>query len=243
MRIWVTRPERDATVLRAKLVAQGHEVFVEPLLLIDFEQADPLDLIDVQALIATSRNGVRAAAESDVADVARQLPLFAVGPGTASTAEALGFDYVIKGHSTAEALLPKILSLSDVNGGALLHLAGGNLAFDLAGELRQMGYHVIQPTVYIARAATHLSIKLLTRIAVGDIDGVILLSPRTAQTYVNLVMAHQIERTARRLRHFCLSSNVAARLSQLQPEAIEVARVPNIRELLALTGQATANCD
>ena len=242
MRIWVTRPELDAAVLRAKLVAQGHEVIVEPLLIIDFEQADPIDLIGVQALIATSRNGVRAVAESDEDDAARALPLFAVGPGTASTAEALGFACVIKGQSTAEALLPRILAMTDVNGGALLHLAGGNLAFDLAGELRLMGYHVIQPTVYLARTATHLSNKLLTRIAVGDIDGVILLSPRTAQTYVNLVLAHQIERSVRRMRHFCLSEKVAAQLSRLQPKDVEVALAPNIRELLALTGQATAKC-
>ena len=78
MRLWITRPEQDAGVLRAKLVAQGHEVEIESLLHIDFDDADPIELDDVQALIATSRNGVRAAAASDNADLARHLPLFAV---------------------------------------------------------------------------------------------------------------------------------------------------------------------
>ena len=63
MRLWVTRPELDAAVLRAKLVAQGHEVIIEPLLQIDFEDADPVELDDVQLLIATSRNAGRAAAQ------------------------------------------------------------------------------------------------------------------------------------------------------------------------------------
>ncbi len=239
MRLWVTRPELDAAVLRAKLVAQGHEVVLEPLLLIDFDEADPIELDEVQALIATSRNGVRAMAEAPEADIARQLPMFAVGPGTASTAEALGFAQVFKGHATAARLLPEIVSRTDVNGGALLHLAGGNLAFDLAGELRQFGYHVLQPTVYVARAAQQISTKLLTRIVLGEIDGVILLSPRTAQTYVDLVMAHQVERSARRMQHFCLSSAVAQRLAPLQPKVIKVSEKPNIGDILALTDHAT----
>ncbi len=240
MRLWVTRPELDAAVLRARLVGQGHEVVVEPLLIIDFEDADPIELDGVQALIATSRNGVRAAAQSQVGDVTRALPLFAVGPGTASTAEALGFEHVIEGPSTAASLLPVIIEQADVNGGPLLHLAGGNLAFDLASELRQFGYSVLQPTVYVARAANRLSGSLLSEIARGNIDGVILLSPRTAQTYVDLVLSHQVGRSARQLAHFCLSSAVARRLSQLQPGDVRVPKKPNIGELLELTDQTTA---
>ena len=241
MRVWVTRPEQDAAVLRAKLGAQGHEVLVEPLLIIDFEDADPIELEGVQALIATSRNGVRAAAESPEADFIRQLPIFAVGPGTASTAEALGFLRIIRGPSNARLLLDKILDRVNVNDGALLHLAGGNLALDLASELTGLGYHVLQPTVYIARKATHLSTKLLTRIAADQVDGVILLSPRTAQTYVSLITAHQITRSARRLRHFCLSQAVADQLEPIQPVVTRIASQPNLTELLSLTEQDIAS--
>ena len=240
MRIWVTRPEQDAAVLRARLVAQGHEVVVEPLLIIDFKEADPIEPVGVQALIATSRNGVRAAAESIEADYLRQLPLFAVGPGTASTAEALGFERIVRGPSTAQALLDNIIDRSNVNDGALLHLAGGNLAFDLAGELTALGYHVLQPTVYIARKATHLTTKLVTRIAAQEIDGVILLSPRTAQTYVSLMKAHQITRSAKCLQHFCLSQAVADQLEPIQPVVTQIAKRPNLTELLALTEQDIA---
>ena len=240
MRLWVTRPEIDAAVLRAKLVAQGHEVFIESLLHIDFDNADPIELEDVQAVIATSRNGVRAASEAPNADLIRELPLFAVGPGTASTAAALGFHTVIRGPSTAANLLPLIIEHADVNGGALLHLAGGNLAFNLAAELRQFGYHVHQPVVYTARAARQLSDKLLERIVHGDIDGVILLSPRTAQTYVELVQAHQVARSAKRLVHFCLSTAVAQQLSPLQPKVIKITDRPRMSDILALTNQTTA---
>ena len=60
MRLLVTRPEPDALKLRAALEERGHQATVEPLLRVSFEDADAIDLDGVQALIATSRNGLRA---------------------------------------------------------------------------------------------------------------------------------------------------------------------------------------
>ena len=60
MRLLVTRPEPDALKLRAALEERGHEATVEPLLSVSFDDTDPIDLEGVQALIATSRNGLRA---------------------------------------------------------------------------------------------------------------------------------------------------------------------------------------
>ena len=44
MRLLVTRPEPDATALKARLIAQGHEVLVEPLLNVSLDDADPIEL-------------------------------------------------------------------------------------------------------------------------------------------------------------------------------------------------------
>ena len=81
MRLLVTRPEPDALKLRAVLEEHGHEATVEPLLSVSFDDADPIDLEGVQALIATSRNALRAAEVAPLRGEARQLPLFAVGRG------------------------------------------------------------------------------------------------------------------------------------------------------------------
>src|SRR6478609_3379311 len=59
MRLLVTRPEPDALKLRALLEEHGHQAAVEPLLRVSFDDADPIDLEGVQALIATSRNALR----------------------------------------------------------------------------------------------------------------------------------------------------------------------------------------
>lgn len=240
MRIWVTRPEPDATALKKRLEAQGHEVVIEPLMWIDYAAADPVELDGAQALIATSRNGVRALAHDDTIEFARTLPLFAVGPGTAVAARELGFHHVIEGRSRATDLVPLILDHAEVNGGALVHLAGENLAHDIAGELRTLGFAVLQPTVYFAQTSPRLSTAFLPKLVLGEIDAVILLSARTARTYVRLVELHQLVRSARKLHHFCLSDAVAAALSPLQPEVIKLPDRPNIHEIVALTGRSAA---
>jgi len=240
MKLWVTRPALDAAVLRDKLIAQRHDVIIEPLLQVEFDHHVLFELDRVQALIATSRNSVRAVAASRQARALMRLPLFAVGPGTASTARTLGFQSVIQGASTAADLLSVIDRHAIIDGGALLHLAGKDLAFDLAGRLRQIGHHVRQSVVYRVYTVQKLTTATISQLERGCIDGVILLSPRTAETYVNLMLAHGIDHFACKLVHFCLSQAVADRVSRLHPADVRVPRRPNLSEILALTDQTTA---
>lgn len=238
MRVLVTRPEPDATAMKAHLVAQGHEVLIEPLMEIRFDDLDPIELDGVQALIATSRNGLRALAASPELDAARRLPLFAVGPGTAATARGLGFEIVIKGPGTGRELVAFIADGVDVNGGSLLHLAGDVLAFDFASELARLGFHVLQPVVYVAEPAARLSGSIATRLRGGQIDGVFLLSPRTAQIYADLIARHDLTDAIRDAAHFCISAATAERLKTLGQLKIEIAEAPNLKEVLALTARA-----
>lgn len=238
MRLLVTRPEPDAAALRAHLIAQGHEVLIEPLITIRFDNADPIELDEVQALIATSRNGLRALAASPALEQAQALPLFAVGPGTAATARALGFQHVIKGPGTGRQLVSFIIEHAEVNGGPLLHLAGDVLAYDFASELSRLGYHVLRPTVYETEPATRLSGSIAARIANGHIEGVLLLSPRTAAIYVKLIKAHGLAEAASKLTYFCISQPAAAQLEEIAPAKVEVAVEPNLQEVLALTARA-----
>jgi uroporphyrinogen-III synthase len=243
MRLWVTRPEPDATALKMRLLAQGHEVVIEPLMWIDYSNADPIELDGAQALIATSRNAVRGLAQSEEIAHARVLPLFVVGPGTEAAAREHGFEVIIRGGGRAGDLVAAVLEHAEVNGGPLLHLAGEAIAHDIAEELRQLGFAVMQPTVYAARLAERLSAAFLPKLVLGEIDGVILLSARTAKTYVRLVEAHQLVRSARKLQHFCLSEAVADMLEPLQPHVIKVPDRPNIHEILALTDETAAHSD
>ena len=90
MHVLITRPEPDAAALRAQLEALGHQVTVEPLLKIEHLPIASDVLAGIAGLIVTSRNGLRALAASAAINAARELPLIAVGPGTAQLARELG---------------------------------------------------------------------------------------------------------------------------------------------------------
>jgi uroporphyrinogen-III synthase len=241
MRLLVTRPEEDAVVFKAQLIAQGHAVTIEPLLKISTEGADPIDLDGAQAIIATSRNGLRALAATPQLEAAKTMLLFAVGPGTAATARGLGFSNVVEGPSNAGDLVPVIAEHAEVNSGPLVHLAGDHVAGSFIDELHRLGYFVTQPVVYATEVATRFTSPLVASMRNRRIDGVILLSPRTAQVYADLVALHNLGDACRNIVHFCISQATAARLGSLPGLPVRVCQRPNLQEMLALIGQPAAN--
>jgi uroporphyrinogen-III synthase len=243
MRLLVTRPEPDALKLRAVLEEHGHEATVEPLLSVSFENADPIELDGVQALIATSRNALRALKLHRLLAEARKLPLFAVGRATAAEARAMGVEMVVTGAGTAQELVAHIVSVSEPSAGFLLHLAGDRLAADLKGELELQGFRVLQPVVYHMQAATALSEDTVEQLAMGEIEGVILMSPQTATIYAALMRKQGLASVARGLVHFCLSEAIAQRLQPLGTVRSEIAEAPRLEEVLALIDAAAAKSD
>lgn len=240
MRILVTRPEPDATTFAERLADDGHDVYIEPMMEVRFDTGEEIDLDEVQALIATSRNGVRALEQSPALETARQLPLFAVGPGTATLARSLGITRVIAGGRDAAGLMPLIAERAEVNGGALLHLAGDRMAFDLAGELSGLGFTVLQPTVYRSEVAGAFSEDLIACLVSGEIEAVTLFSPRTAQIFCRLLIQHDLTHTVRNLTFFCLSEAVAHHVGALGAARVEVAGAPNLQEMLCLVSLVAA---
>lgn len=244
MRILVTRPEPDASQLGERLAALGHDVYIEPMIEVSFDTGEAIELDEVQALIATSRNGVRALshamAANPVLEIARRLPFYAVGPGTAAAARAAGIETVITGGSDAAALAGLLAEQAQVNGGALLHLAGDRLAFPLADDLAALGFTVLQPVVYRSVVATTFSDELVQCFTGGEIEAVMLLSPRTAQTFATLIERHDLTHTVKGLTFFCLSDAVAHQIATLGAPGVAVAKAPNLQEMLCLVAEAAA---
>ena len=242
MRLLVTRPLPDAARQAKTLETLGHEVIVSPMLQVEFLDAELPPVSAMQALIATSRNGLRALEMSGKMQDALKLPLFAVGGATAKLARDLGFREVHEGPGRAEDLLHLIASHCAPGRAALLHLAGARLAYDLKGALGKQGFEVMQPALYRTRAADSLSGDAREALASGALDGVILMSPASAQTYMALVVAPELRDKAAKLAHFCLSQNVADPLAALDGARIFIAASPSEDDLLALVAREAANC-
>ena len=237
MRILITRPAPDDAKQAEALRARGHEPVLAPLLDIKFDQPR-LDLDGVQALIVTSRNALRALATHPQAKQLTLLPLFAVGEATAAAARDLGFAQVTTGPGKAAGLAERLRAELDPANGALLHLAGEDLAFDLASALPV--FELRQPVLYRAVPATALPEEALRALKAGKVEAAILMSPRTAEMFVSLLRKEDAMELGSRLICYCLSEAVAEAASPLGWRC-RVAATPQEEDILALIDSDAAS--
>src|ERR1700733_1933892 len=140
MRVLVTRPRADTEIAAAKLIALGHSVIIAPLLEIRFEDGPEISLDGIQAVLATSSNGVHALARRTQR---RDVPLFAVGAQTAHVAREHGFKTVRNAEGDAAALAEATGNWARPDGGVLLHAAGVETKGQLAAALTANGFRVV----------------------------------------------------------------------------------------------------
>ncbi len=233
MHLLVTRPEPDAMKLAGRLEQNGHDTIVEPLMRLSFEDADPIDLDGASALIATSRNALRALRGSPALAAARNVPIFVVGKATATEARNMGFERILVGAGRAADLVPAIAATQDSTDGLLVHLAGDTLAFDIKSELELLGFRVLQPTVYRMEAAQAFSPSTIDAFTDGDIEGVILMSPQTARIYAHLVARYRLNYALPKIVHFCMSSAIVRGLAALGEVPVAIPERPTLDGLLA----------
>jgi uroporphyrinogen-III synthase len=224
MRLMITRPQEDAAPLATEMTALGVETVTEPLLTIETADTGAPDLSNVQALLLTSANGVRAFAS--ISDE-RDLPLYAVGDASARAAVDAGFKTVESASGDVDTLADLVNEKLKPEDGALLHIAGSKVAGDLAGFLGQASFDYRRVQLYHARKARALSPHGLTMIKDGSVDGVVLYSPRTAESFVDLLGKAGAMDRAGHLTAFCLSDAVAAKLAGLEWGRVVVAKTPD----------------
>lgn len=227
-RALITRPREDAEGVARELRHRGFEVMIEPLLSILPVPGLRLDLAGVQAILATSANGVRALA---AATGERALPVLAVGDASARCARALGFTSVESAGGDADGLVALVRARLDPRAGSLIHAAGTAVAGDISGALLRDGYAVRREVLYTASTAESLTEASLRALAGKSIDIALFFSPRTAATFVTLARRAGVECDS--VAAYGLSPAVAEKLSGLLWRRIRVADRPDQASLLA----------
>jgi uroporphyrinogen-III synthase len=230
----VTRPAADAAPLARALSSRGVEAVLAPMLEIlpaaDAARRIADALIGAQALLFTSANGARAFA---AASARRELPVFAVGDASAAAARLAEFRNVASAGGNVGDLAALVAARLAPQQGALVHVAGSDVAGDLAGALGAQGFTVRRAVVYEARAADSLPPEALALLAAGEPALALFFSPRTAAAFVRLAAAAGAGPSCRALTALALSPPVAAALGDLAWRRIEVARAPTQQALLA----------
>lgn len=240
MRLLVTRPEPDASREAERLLERGHQPVIAPLLAIEFSPDTPLELDGVQALIATSRNALRALALHPAREQACKLPLLAVGDATAIEAQAVGLSDVTVGPGTGVRLAELIVGEFEPANGALLHLSGDVVAFDLQSALEPRGFTVRRSVLYRARPLRAFPPNVARLLMAGELDGVILMSPRTARTFAALHAGLGTVTQVKRPVCYCLSEAVADEVRG-RGFQIRVAAQPREEDIFGLVDSAASS--
>ena len=233
MRVLVTRPLEDARETEAHLGARGHKAVVAPLLRTDFHSGPDVDLKGVQAIVATSANGVRALARRTGR---RDIPVFAVGPQTTHVAQAEGFTNVKNADGDVAALAKALPLWASAEKGPLLHASGTNGAGELAKMLSTAGFQVRTEFLYDVSAVTRLPRALRGNLAQGRLDAVLLFSPRSSRIFAESVARAGLVDAASHLIGVCISQAAASALASLNMPDIRIAKRPNENALLDCLG-------
>ena len=238
MRLLVTRPVEDAERQAAKLEALGHQVLIRPLLEIEYPPLTPLRLVGVQALVVTSVNALRGLARNASFEAATRLPVYCVGAATAEFARHLGFGHVISGSGTAKDLVPLITHTVRPNSGALLYMTGRQVSFDLETPLKSSGFEIPRLIVYEAQETGEQETARFAEAIRAGVDGVLLMSPRTAKIFVSLLKSFQLEREVRATTCYCYSEAISKPLGEIDGLTIAISSHPTEAEFIKLIGPA-----
>jgi uroporphyrinogen-III synthase len=236
MRVLLTRPHADGEALAAMLRRRGHAVVVSPVMEIRFVEGAQLELAGVQAILATSANGIRALARRTSR---RDAPVFAVGPQTAAEARALGFASVKDAQGDSIALAKAVKKWAVANAGILLHPTAKDHTPHLATVLSEEGFHVRTEPLYETIEMPRLTQEAVAQLHAQETDAVMLFSPRSAKLFSTAVGRADLREAMPSLRAICISSAAAEPVSPLGLKEIAIAISPNQDSMIALLETST----
>ena len=233
MRLLVTRPQPDADETAVTLKSAGHDVLVDPVIETQFLTPPVPDFFPA-ALVFTSRNGVRAAAQWPAAEEWRSCLTFAVGAATAQKARNAGFENVLAADSHVDSLVDLISGSLDSFTGQLVYFAGRDRTGDLEDRLAALRFHLTVLIVYQMDAVPGLAPTTVSAFDDGAVDGVLIYSRRSASVFCNLVEAAGLSGKMADVTFYALSEATAEPLRQLEAATIKVADKPEAARLTAL---------
>lgn len=227
MRVLITRPEEDSARIAQLLEEMGHEPILLPLLTLRFLDGPDVALDGVQAVLATSANGVRALARRSPR---RDVPVFAVGPQTAKAARDEGFATVQNAKGDAHALARETLGWAQPGGGALLHVRGADGGSVLAEALAADGFKVLQSVLYDVAPPEAPPAEFAS--ALARAEAVMVFSPRSARVLRDCAQGLDATHAVA----VCISQAAASSLKPMRFAALRIAPKPNQNAMLACLG-------
>ena len=233
--VLITRPLAESQVLARLLIQEGYKVLIDPLLHIRPLNCPFIDTRAVQALVATSINGIRRLAELIPN---RDIPLYTIGDISAHEAEKMGFVDVCGAEGSSQSLTHLMQENLDPKKGKVLYFSGQEVKGDLINVLTQQHFDIERFVVYEALAASSLQPETKEALITGRLKTILFFSPRTSEIFMRLSTLYA--QVFKNITIICLSPDVAEPLRQRMWQQILIAPEKSGRSMVALLTDAEA---
>ena len=229
MKLLLTRPERDAGATAARLVVLGYEVVVAPVTEI-IATGNGVPSADFTAVLATSGNALRALDAESIL-LLQDAPLHCVGEKTAKIARDRGFRSVLVGGGSGEKLVEDIKATYPP-GSHLLYLTGSPRKPIVERGLRASDFAVTSVELYRAQPVADWPGQW--RADIEDAEVALHFSRASVEMLLDCAEKGGLLPNFRRMRHLCLSEDVATPLKALGMASVEVASQASEDHLIAM---------
>lgn len=218
----ITRPIAEAEAFAAQLKELGVATMLCPLSEVVWTPPQKLpELKKMDALIATSANGLNGIQHANMPKTIFNKKLYAVGEATKVQAQKLGWTDIKTADGDSVSLIT-LLQTQEPKNASLLYLTGNPRTRDLTAALPNHRITLLE--LYEAKPATTLTSTTQTALKEQTLTSISFFSSAAARTFVRLAPNFNLTTT----RALCLSQNIGKELAPLNFSAIIVSSVAEL---------------
>ena len=219
MHIVITRPKEDSLHLIENLIKLGHEVTHLPVIKIEKLETEKIDLLNYQAVIFTSSNGIRF---MNIEKFNLKIKCFCVGKTTEFTAKQVGFVNTYSSEGTVDSLIELIIRTMNNKSEKLLYLSSEFISKDLDKDLINAGYLVDRISNYTSIPVKEIDKKILDFFEKKPPDVIFIYSSKSAKNLFNLINKYSLLNVVTQTNLVCISEKVLSVLKQIKWKKIFV---------------------
>ena len=213
MHIIITRPIEDCLFLIERLKQQGHMVTHLPVIKIEKLETEKIDLLNYQAVIFTSSNGIRF---MNIEKFNLKIKCFCVGKTTEFTAKQVGFVNTYSSEGTVDSLIELIIRTLNNKSEKLLYLSSEFISKDLDKDLINSGYLVDRISNYTSIPVKEIDKKTLDFFEKKPPDVIFVYSSKSAKNLFNLINKYSLLNVVTQSHLMCISEKVLLVLKQIK---------------------------
>ena len=213
MHIVITRPKEDSLYLIENLIKLGHEVTHLPVIQIEKLETKKIDLLNYQAVIFSSSNGIRF---MNIEKFNSKIKCFCVGKATEFTAKQAGFVNTYTSEGTVDSLIELIIRTLNNRSEKLLYLSSEFISKDLDKDLINAGYSVDRISNYTSIPVKEIDKKTLDFFEKKSPDVIFIYSSKSAKNLFNLINKYSLLNVVTQSNLVCISEKVILVLKRIK---------------------------